>query len=165
MPMSEVPSTTGALELGYAEHLLLQAVRAMAIGRGDCPMIQRSFADACGPLANQAMTALFVLVKQLAWKSGRRLALHVPGCRRISGDELMLLRAFADAQAVAHTQTDARLDEQLGRLLGRAPDPSIRASIRMVAYLLSLNGHSLTCQETSVGARSAQSPPAGATLH
>ncbi len=152
MSIQDTGPTPRPLELGYAEHLLLQAVRAMAIGRGDCPMIQRAFDDACGPLANQAMTALFVLVKQLGWKSDRRLALHVPGCRGVSGDELMLLRAFADAQAAAEGRTDARLDDQLSRLLGRAPDPSIRASIRMVAYLLSLNGHGLTCRETSAGA-------------
>ncbi len=165
MPMRDVRSTTEALELGHVEHLLLQAVRATAIGRGDCPMIRRSFEDVCGPLASQAMTALFVLVKQLAWKSGRPLALHVPGCRGISRDELMLLRAFADAQAAARTQTDVRLDEQLSRLLGRPPDPSIRASIRMVAYLLSLNGHNLTCQEPPAGASPADAAPAGATLH
>ena len=139
----------------------------MAIGRGDCPMIQRSFDDACGPLANQAMTALFVLVKQLGWKSGRQLHLHVPGCRRISGDELMLLRAFADAQDAALIHRDDRLDEQLGRLLGGPPDPSIRSSLRMVAYLLSLNGHSLTHSDEA--AASAPWPdlssPGRPTLH
>jgi hypothetical protein len=142
-----------SFELDPTEHMLLWSFRAMAIGRGDCPMLRAVFQEACGPLADQALTALFVLVKQLGWRGRRGLRLHAPGCRAISGDEMLVLAAFSAAQEAQAGGDGWRLTERLSRLMGAAPEASMEASAKMVGYLLALNGRRLPSRNAEVDAR------------
>ena len=40
-------------DLSRPEHLLVWALRAIALGHGDCPLIARTFDKACGPMAGR----------------------------------------------------------------------------------------------------------------
>ena len=86
------------IELDEAAHVLLSGMRAIAVGRGECPALRRRFSELCGPSGDEALNVLFVFMKQLAFCGRRRLRVHMPGCCAVSSDELIFLSAIAAAQ-------------------------------------------------------------------
>lgn len=112
-----------------------------------------------GDFADDALNTLFVLVKQIAFKSRRRLRVHAPGCSAISGDELLFLGAIAAAQT-EEAEEPERL--WLSRLIGQDADPGLVASVRALARVLAMNG-----QRLSLGALGELSAPpaASGTVH
>lgn len=128
-------------------------------------MLRAMFGQACGPLADQALTALFVLVKQLGWRGRRRLKLHAPGCAKITGDEMLLLAAFASAQAEDGGRS---LGLWLERLTDAPPEPPLEASVRMIADILTRNRCRLPSRDVEIEGPSAQVlafRPASAAMH
>ncbi len=111
-----------------------------------------------GDFADDALNTLFVLVKQIAFKSRRRLRVHAPGCSAISGDELLFLGAIAAAQ----TEEAEEPERSRSRLIGQDADPGLAASVRALARVLAMNG-----QRLSLGALGELSAPpaASGTVH
>lgn len=160
------------VELDPLEHMLLWSFRATAIGRGECPMVRAAFQEACGALADQALTALFVLVRQFGWRGRRRLRLHLPGCCAISGDEMAILAMLGAAQAAQAAQATGdggRLSRWLERLTDAPADPSMEASAKLVGHLLALNGRRLPDrglpEAKPAAAEILELRPASAALH
>lgn len=147
------------VELDQAEHILLWAIRAIAIGRSDCAGLRHAFRDLCGPVGDEALTTLFVLVKQLAFRSRRRLRLHAPGCSGISGDELMLLAAVAAAQGPVRDGAILPEAPWLSQLIGAEADSSLIASARALAGLLARSGCRLIAGELRRPGAAALRPP------
>jgi len=158
---------TEAIEIDGVGHAVLWAVRAFVVGRGECAVVRRLFEDLAGPAADETLTSLFLAVKLLAFRSQRRLRIHLPGCRGVSGDELTLLAAVAAAREPAVGTGAALLDRWLSRLIGAAPDPSLVRAFESVGAHLRAAG----C-EVSIGAppdwrnrQSGATAPRGVTLH
>jgi hypothetical protein len=120
-----------AIELDETAHALLWGLRAIVVGRGDCPALRRAFLDLCGDQGDEALSALFVIIKQLAFRSRRRLSVHLPGCCAISGDELRFLSIVASAQT-AEKESSA----WLAGLIGSDVDLTLSRSIGVLANIL-----------------------------
>ena len=134
------------VELDEAGHVLLCGMRAIAVGRSECPTLRRMFGDLCGSSGEEALNILFVVIKQLAFTSKRRLCVHVPGCRRISRDEMMFLSALAAAQDDgAGAAPCTRL--WLSRLTGREADASLVRSLGVLAGVLNANGRHIALSD------------------
>jgi hypothetical protein len=58
------------LGFGYAEHLLVWAWRRMVAGRGDCPVLMRQFAEACGE--DGPVVATLAVFLQILARASRR---------------------------------------------------------------------------------------------
>ncbi len=106
------------------EHLLVWALRAIAVGHGDCPRLRRAFEAACGSRGDHALMAYFGLVRNIGMTGRRRLRLHTPGCVCLSSDE-------------------TRLRAHLRWLVEDEPDPTFIHAARVVAHILEVNGQRL----------------------
>jgi len=148
------------VELTESEHLLLWALRAMAIGGGDCPALRHAFVRAGGPLGEEALACLFVAVKHLAFTGRRRLSVHVPGCRTISRDEQLLLQAFAAVPAVEADGWGGELCRRLAQIVGGPADPVLRRAVAAAGRLLPACGLQLPRPEPAPWAG-----PASVALH
>lgn len=142
----DIPAPVQPIELSRAEHLVLRAVRAFVVGRGDCLTLRHTLAALCGAQTDQTLGALMVAVRLLALRSRRRLSVHLPGCGAISGDELMLLAALAAAQARAGGSGRPACP-WIARLIGAPADPSLCAAFEAVGQLLAASGQQLTVRD------------------
>lgn len=127
-------------DLGLAERTLLHGVRRIASGGDRCPATRREFAEALGPLGEDALAAFRCFFWTLAAFGRRRLAVGFPGAGAISPDERLLLVVFAAAQA---GETD-RLCAHLRFLAGGADHRYLAAAATVVAKSLAVAGHRLT---------------------
>jgi len=93
--------------LSRPEHLLVWALRAIAVGRGDCPLVAQTFAKACGPMGGHALQAYFTLIKFIGMTGRRRLRVHTPGCPCVSTDETAIVGIVAAAQESIRLQTQS----------------------------------------------------------
>lgn len=118
------------------ELLLLRALRQIALGRGECRLVQADFQEACGYAGAQALRALEAFVLGLALHSRRKIELHYPGFRGVSGDERLLLEAFGCAQAEAY----ASARERLRRLMKDEPRFMLMSAAALVAQALEFQG-------------------------
>ena len=137
----DVPETIE--DLSRPEHLLVWALRAIGVGRGDCPLLVQAFTRALGPKGVEAFGAYFVLVKSIAMTSRRRLAVHVPGCPCLGADELAVLGVVAAAQNELEASEPALLDMRLRFLVVGEPGGVIPRAARVVAHALAMRGHVL----------------------
>lgn len=161
------PAPVQPVELNHAEHLVLRAVRAFVVGRGDCLTLRHTLAALCGPRTDQTLCALMVAVRLLALRSRRRLRVHLPGCGVISADELMLLSALAATQGRDGLPAGGGAGLWLSRLTGAPADACLCAAFEDVGRLLAMSGQRLTIQDLEAEAdRPAQQlAPAARTLH
>jgi hypothetical protein len=53
-------------QLTRPEHLLVWAMRAIALGREDCPIVVRTFRSACGARGDQMLQTYTIFIKYLA---------------------------------------------------------------------------------------------------
>jgi hypothetical protein len=117
------------------ERLLVRTIR-LAARDIRCAALAREFEDACGPSGAEAFRALECFLQQLALHGRRRLALSVPGERRLTTDEALILDVFAHAQAEDYRA----LDERLTRLAGARPPVSLGGAVCLVAQALGMAG-------------------------
>jgi hypothetical protein len=130
-------------DLRRCEHLLVWALRVIAVGRADCPAVRQAFVSACGPAGDQARMGYFLLVRQIGMAGRRRLKLHMPGCARLSPDERAIVAVVAAAQDALRTGQDERLRAHLRWLVeGEPPDTFLNVA-RSVAAALRDNGQHL----------------------
>jgi len=99
-PRDHVAATLAATgEFAGGEHLLVWSWRRIAAGRGDCPLILREFARACGEDTVEVFATFHTFLRALAHGSRRRLRVGWPGASVLTGDERQLLALIAAAQA------------------------------------------------------------------
>jgi len=139
-------------DLSRPEHLLVWALRAIAIGQGDCPLIAQTFAKACGPMGGRALQAYFILVKLIGMTGRRRLQVHVPGCPCVSPDERAIIGVVAAAQdSVLGSSGEKPLEMRLRFLIGCEPHRSFLFAAREVAEVLEASGHNLPLRLNTEG--------------
>lgn len=125
------------------EHLLVWALRAIAVGHGDCPRLRRAFEAACGSRGDHALMAYFGLVRNIGMTGRRRLRLHTPGCVCLSADERAVVAVIAAAQEGLREGDETRLRAHLRWLVEDEPDPTFIHAARVVAHILEVNGQRL----------------------
>jgi hypothetical protein len=125
------------------ERLLVWALRAMAVGRGDCPCLLRAFGDACGRMGAPALHAYFVLVKSIGMTSRRRLRVLYPNCAHVTFDERAIVGVVAAALESLHHTDETVLRTRLRFLVDGEPDPNTLFAARAVAQIFAASGHTL----------------------
>ncbi len=132
-----------AISLAEPERLLVRAVRAMAVGRGDCPALLQAFDDACGRMGDPALHAYFVLVRSIGMTSRRRLRVLYPSCPTTTFDERALVGVVAAAlESLQHTD-ETMLRTRLCFLVDGEPDPNTLFAARAVAQIFAASGHAM----------------------
>lgn len=157
MQLEERHDLGGGLELDELDRAVLWAIRSVAVGRGDCPSLRRTFLDLYGPPADQILCALLVLVRLVVARSPGGLRLHMPGSSAVSQDELLILAALAATQHEG-------LGEGGGQEQVRWADPCLALAFRHVARLLAGRGRRLTRPELGAVCEARAVAPAR-TLH
>ncbi len=147
-------------DLRRPEHLLVWALRAIAVGHADCPAVRQAFNAACGPSGDMARMGYFLLVRQIGVTGKRRLKLHMPGCICLSPDERSIVAVVAAAQDAIRTGDESRLRAHLRWLTEGEPPQTFLNVAREVAGALQDSGHRLPL-------RMASPPPerTGFTVH
>ncbi len=143
--MADEWSEEGAMlqKLSRPEHLLVWALRAIAVGHGDCAVVARTFAHACGEMGAEALQSYVVLVKYIGMTGRRRLRVHVPGCACVSLDETAIVGVVAAAQHSLRDGDDALLKMRLRFLLETEPKEVFLFAAQAVATILDACGHAL----------------------
>ena len=131
-----VPDAESVHELTAPEHLLVWAMRAIALGREDCPVVVKTFRRACGANGDQVLQAYAVFARYVALTAQKRLKVHVPGCPCMSADEASMLAVVAAAQSSLHTLDEQALKDQLARLAGRQAEDSLLIVAQSIGQLL-----------------------------
>ena len=129
--------------LSRPEHLLVWALRAIAVGHGDCAVVARTFAHACGEMGAEALQSYVVLVQYIGMTGRRRLRVHVPGCPCVSADETSVVGVVAAAQHSLREGDDALLKMRLRFLLETEPKEIFLFAAQAVATVLDACGHTL----------------------
>lgn len=148
-------------DLSRPEHLLVWAMRAIALGHEDCPALVRAFRAAGGALGDELLQSYVVFIKYLALASRRRLQVHTPGCLCVGADELRALQVIASAQRSLRSRDERSLRAALGELTGRGPDESILLVAQGLARLLDAVGVALPSRRDAAESQWAE---AGVTL-
>ena len=130
-------------DLSRPEHLLVWALRAIALGHGDCPLIARTFDKACGPMGGRAMVAYFALVKYIGMTGRRRLQVHTPGCPCVSVDETAIIGVVAAAQHPDRGTDESLLKMRMRFLVEGEPHEAFLTAARAVAGAFEASGHRL----------------------
>ncbi len=130
-------------DLSRTEHLLVWALRTVAVGHGECPLLCRAFLDVCGPRGAEAFATYFVLVRLIGNMARRPLRLHAPGCCSLSCDELAILGLIAAAQASLARDDTGLLRLRLDFLLEERAQVAGWKSARAVAELIAGSGQPL----------------------
>ncbi len=125
------------------ERLLVWALRAMAVGRGDCPCLLRAFSDACGRMGHPVLHAYFVLVRSIGVTSRRRLRVLYPGCPDTTFDERAIVGVVAAALEPMDQPDEVLLRMRLRFLVDGEPDPNTLFAARAVAQIFAASGHVL----------------------
>lgn len=130
----------GLANLTRSEHLLVWALRAIALGREDCPVVVKTFRGCCGRRGDEVLQAYGIFVKYAAMTARKRLQVHAPGCPCVGHDELAVVAVLAAAQR-AQDDADAQpLRERLEILTGRSADESLLQVACSIARLLEATG-------------------------
>ncbi len=146
--MDDITSGTGETlqDLTRPEHLLVWALRAIAIGHDDCPLLGQTFHRACGPLGSQAFGAYCMVVKTIGMMGRRRLKVHVPGCPCVSLDEKAIVGVIAAAQDSLAEGDEILLRMRLHFLVEREPAEPLVFAAQAVAKVFGAAGHRLPSQ-------------------
>ena len=146
-------------ELERGEHLVLFGFRLTALGRGDCPVLHRTFCGLMGGGGDSALGDLLVFVRVVGAAGLRRVRLHTPGCCGLTDDERCVLGAIAAAQVSLATGDETLLRERMADLLGAPPSEASLMAAQHVAAALTVSGLDLPLREP------AQADAPAPTLH
>ncbi|WP_084395580.1 hypothetical protein [Henriciella aquimarina] len=139
-------------ELGRGAGLAIWGFRACAIGGAGCCTIvrgfERAFGDETGP---PLLGNLLALARFIGHDGRRKVSLAVPGCVRITRDELSLLTVFAASQM----QDEALRDAHLTWLTACSPDETLTGLADQIAMSFAHHGYDIHLPQTS-GARPVQ---------
>ncbi len=130
-------------DLARGEQLMLWSLRTIALGHGDCPALQRALEVALGSSAEEAFTGLFVAVRTLGWCARRPLRLHVPGCDRVSEDELSLLAVFSAAGHAMVGGDEREVRRRLAAMIEPPVTQGLLMTLQTVTSALEVNDYAL----------------------
>lgn len=137
----DMPTTADTIQnLTRPEHLLVWALRAIAIGHDDCPLLGQIFERACGPMGVPALGAYGILVKTIGMIGRRRLRVHVPGCPCVSLDEMAIVGVVAAGQQSLTHGDETLLRLRLQFLVESQPAESLIFTAQAVARMLEAGG-------------------------
>jgi hypothetical protein len=139
-PSVEVDTIEG---LSRTEHLFVWALRAIAVGHGECPLLHQTFSAACGWRGGPALASYFVLVRYIGNAARRPLRLHAPGCASVSPDEMAVVGLVAAAQASLNGADGGLLRMRLDVLLDEHAQEAGRSAARALAEIIADSGHVL----------------------
>jgi len=164
--MPEEPTTLVRMvqNLDRPEHLLVWALRAIAIGNADCPLLDKTFAAACGPLGAEALSAYVLLVRAISLSGRRRLRVHAPGCPCVSSDEVAVVGVVAAAQASMREGDETLLKMRLRFLVEGEANEAIVFAAQAIGRMLERRGHRLPLRLHTAG-RGAFQPTVVRALH
>ena len=152
-------------DLTRPEHLLVWAMRAIALGHEDCPTLVRTFRAACGVLGDPLLQSYTVFIRYLALVSRQRLRVHVPGCPCVARDERGALAVVAAAQRSLHGRDERDLRRAMRDLTGGS-DEAIVLVAQGLARLLDAAGLAIPSRAGASGSRWGEAePPAGTVLN
>ena len=141
--------------LSDSEHLLVWTWRRIAAGRGDCPLIPREFARACGEDAAEVFVTFSTFLRALGCASRRLLRVGAPGSASLTRDERQLLSVIAAAQAGDAVRGEAHL-----RWLARAAlRHALANAANALGAALAAHGHWLPQPDPMAPVTRAQRPP------
>lgn len=140
--LTEAETPRDLTDLNAGERLLVWSLRTMAVGHGDCPLMEQTFGRLCGPMGPAVLQAHFILMKLIGMTSRRPLRVHAPGCICIGADETAVVGVVAAAQA-ALTGDDGLLRLRLAFLARSESGETLRCAALALARVLSLGGQML----------------------
>lgn len=136
-------------DLTRPEHLLVWAMRAIALGHEDCPTVVRTFRRACGTHGDETLQTYVIFIRYLALSSRHRLQVHVPGCPCVGTDEAAALAIVAAAQGSLRGGGETGLRTALRDLTGAGPDETLVFVAQGLARLLVASGLAVPDRPTS----------------
>ena len=149
-------------DLTRPEHLLVWAMRAIALGHEDCPTVVRTFRHACGTHGDETLQTYVIFIRYLALSSRRRLQVHVPGCPCVGTDEAAALAIIAAALSKARCRAggETGLRTALLDLTEAGPDETLVFVAQGLARLLDASG--LAVPDRSISPRAQWRQPEAA---
>ena len=117
-------------ELGTGAGIAVWGFRACARGGAGCCAVINGFAHAFGPMIGPVvLERMLDFARHVGHRGGRTVALAMPGCARLSGDELSILACLAAAQTGDRALTEAHLSW----LMARPADEELTATVAEIA--------------------------------
>ena len=126
-------------ELGKGSGLAIWGFRACAMGGAGCCTIVRGFEHAFGGDGPPMLGHMLALARFIGHDGRRKVSLAMPGCARITRDELSILTVFAAAQM----HDDALRDAHLTWLTARSPDHATADLVDSLAGAFARHGYDI----------------------
>ena len=123
-------------ELGRGSGLAIWGFRACAMSGAGCCTIVRGFQHAFGKDGAPLLGQMLALARCIGHDGRRKVSLAMPGCARVTRDELSLLTVFSACQM----QDDALRDAHLTWLTARSPGEAVSGLASDIASTLSVDG-------------------------
>lgn len=123
-------------ELGLGAGVALWSFRACARGGAKCCAIVRGFQETFGDRGPKALDQVIALTKTLGTDGGRYIKLAMPGCARVTADELSIVAVLSSAQA----RDRALCDAHLSWLLAGPPPQALSDTAHEIADHFSMSG-------------------------
>lgn len=127
-------------ELGLGAGIAIWGFRACAMGGAGCCTIIRGFERAFGADGAPLLGEMLALARFIGHDGRRKVSLAMPGCARITRDELSLLTVFSAAQM----QDEALRDAHLTWLTARSPCTAVCSLTDHIAKSFALHGYDIT---------------------
>ncbi len=138
-----LPSASLA-ELGRGAGLAVWSFRACAVGRAGCCTLVRGYENVFGEDGPPALGSMLALARLIGHDGRRKVSLALPGCVRMTRDELSLLTALAAAQV----QDEALRDAHLSWLTARSATDRVGALADHIAGVFTRHGLLIQLPET-----------------
>lgn len=143
-------------ELGKASGLAIWGFRACAMGGAGCCTIVRGFENAFDTDGAPVLGHMLAMARFIGHDGRRKVSLAMPGCARITRDELSLLTVFAAAQM----HDEALRDAHLTWLTAKSPDTAIISLADSIASTFAHHGYDIALPYPMINR-----PPRAGTLH
>lgn len=118
-------------DFGLGTGIAVWGFRACASGHGRCPPVTRGFDEAFGARGPEALADIMQLVRIFGFAGRRQISIAMPGCGRMTADELSMAAMLAAAQAGHREERDAHATW----LFGCRPQPHVGDVVDRIAHL------------------------------
>ena len=135
-------------ELGAGTRMATWGFRACAIGHSECCALIRGFENALAEDGSPVLGSILSIARFIGHQGRRKVSLAVPGCIRLTRDEVSLLTAFSAAQM----KDEALRDAHLSWLTGRTAHKQLGLLADHVASRFAHHGYDILLPATQQGA-------------
>lgn len=115
--------------------LAIFGFRACAVGRAGCCTLRSAYQRALADDCPTALANMLTFVRMVGYHGRRRVRLSVPGCGRMTADEMLVAAIFAACQAKDYRLRNAHLTW----LLAQPPSVSISGLVMEIADCFARN--------------------------